>query len=149
MMLINSCDRLLAHRATVALNCASKIPLIDHNHGSPSGFKRCRTSTVDTGAVVRMGYAPQKWEVPRMRFWYLGRGALAGDRLWAGMGPYRLNKAQCSGVPTDHVRSDAQCATQNHELVSTALCKDYLVSPRRSASHARNWTRRGGCRDYD
>lgn len=49
------------------------------------------------------------------------------------MGQHRLNKAQCTGVPTFHVRSDAQCATQKQELVSTALCTDCLVLPRRSA----------------
>lgn len=89
VLLINSCGRLTAHRAhraTVALNCTSKFPLIDRNHGSPSGIKQCRTSIhlwYQRGCKNGMlnTCAPRNGGKRLGPFLVSGRGALAGGRL--------------------------------------------------------------------
>lgn len=69
LLLINSCDRLLAHRATVAQLHIQVSPYRSQSRQSIR-LQACRTSTVNADAVVRMGYAPQEWENTWVNFWY-------------------------------------------------------------------------------
>ena len=69
VVLINSCDRLLAHRATVAPLHIQVSPYRSQSRQSIR-LQACRTSIVYVSAVVRMGYAPQDWENAWVNFWY-------------------------------------------------------------------------------